>query len=435
MPLVARTARITCIDRLCRPVHRGRGAALAIAALAGLGLGAAAQAQEPIKLGILLTHVGPTAIFARYEDKGARMRIDEVNRAGGIKGRRIEVIGYDTEGKPDRAGTLFRRLAQEDKVSAVIGPDSIYVLLGMSSVPTESKVFSMAAPGNYELVPMKDRQWVASAWTANGYTMVLGLAWLKDKMRVGRVGMLTTADSIGEMIGREASDTARMLGMEMVQVLAQPASDRDLLPSLTRLNGMKPGIEGLVVFGSGPYGTIAMNQTDLAGVNVPILYIGGNIIPELIKDVTPETGKRTFLTVARNVVADTLPASDPYIAAAKKFNADYQAKYKETPTQPSAVGYDMASTVIDAIENVGSDPVKIRDYIYTKQKDFPMAQGIRTNRTPSDAYGIDPRDVVVASIEGGRFVFKGYLKDSYKALGIKDEAITEQMRRFKMLAD
>ena len=58
-----------------------------------------ARAEEPpIKLGLLLTYVGPTAIFARYEDKGARMKIDEVNAAGGINGRKIELTNYDTEG-------------------------------------------------------------------------------------------------------------------------------------------------------------------------------------------------------------------------------------------------------------------------------------------------------------------------------------------------
>jgi len=400
-----------------------------------LGSVAPTQAQESIKVGLLLTYVGPTAIFARYEDKGARMRIDEVNQAGGINGRKIELVNYDTEGKPDRAGTLFRRLAQDDKVAAVIGPDSIYVLLGMSAVPSEVKVFSMAAPGNFELVAPKDRDYIASAWTANGYTMELGLAYLKDKLHVNRVAMLTTADSIGEMVAKETADFAKLAGMDMVQVVAQPASDRDLLPSLTKLTALKPPIEGLVVFGSGPYGTIAVNQSDLAGVQVPIVYIGGNVIPELIKDVTPETGKRTFLVVARSVVADTLPPGDPFHDVVKKFNADYQARYNEPATEPSAVGYDMAQTVVDALQHVGPDPAKIRDYIYNNQKDFLAVQGIRINRTPGSPYGIDPRDVVVASIENGKFVFKGYLKDSFTALGIKDEAIRDEMREFKMLAE
>ena len=105
-----------------------------------------ARAEEPIKVGLLLTYVGPTAIFARYEDKGARLLIDQINESGGIKGRPIELVNYDTEGKPDRAGTLYRRLAEEDNVVAVIGPDSIFVLLGMSDIPTEVKLSPFPLP-------------------------------------------------------------------------------------------------------------------------------------------------------------------------------------------------------------------------------------------------------------------------------------------------
>jgi branched-chain amino acid transport system substrate-binding protein len=64
-----------------------------------------ALAQEPIKVGMLLTYVGPTALFARYEAKGANVLIDQVNKAGGINGRKIQVVNYDTEGKPDRAAS------------------------------------------------------------------------------------------------------------------------------------------------------------------------------------------------------------------------------------------------------------------------------------------------------------------------------------------
>jgi branched-chain amino acid transport system substrate-binding protein len=138
-------------------------AALLCVALIVIGTNRA-TAADPIKIGLLLTYVGPTAVFARYEDKGARLLIEQVNKAGGINGSQIELVNYDTEGKPDRAASLYRRLADEDKVSAVIGPDSIFVLLGMSGIPSETKVLSVAAPGLYELVTPENRNYIVSAW-------------------------------------------------------------------------------------------------------------------------------------------------------------------------------------------------------------------------------------------------------------------------------
>src|ERR1700728_853638 len=85
-------------------------AMLAFAAFA-CGPWSGAFANGPIKIGLLLTYVGPTSIFARYEDKGARLLVEQTNKNGGIGGRQIELVNYDNESKPDRAGTLYCRLA------------------------------------------------------------------------------------------------------------------------------------------------------------------------------------------------------------------------------------------------------------------------------------------------------------------------------------
>ena len=403
-------------------------------AVMALGLGSA-HAQEPIKVGLLLTYQGPTAIFARYEDKGARLAIELANQAGGIHGRPIEIVNYDTEGKPDRAGVLFRRLAEEHKVPVVIGPDSIFVVLGMSAVPTQAKVLAIAGPGGYEFVAPADRSYLVSEWAAGGFANALVLVYFKDKLNVKRIGILTTADIIGQKTADEFVSAAKLVGIEVAKIVSQPASDRDLLPSLRDLANLSPKIDGLAVFGSGPFGTIAVNQTALAGLDVPIAYAGGNIIPELIKDVGPDTGKRFYIATARAAVPDSLPKADPYSPTIQKFVMDYVAKYKEQPALPAAVGYDMAAAAIDALKAVGPDPQKVRDYVASKQKNFVGVQGVSFNRTPQNGYGVDPRDNVVASIQDGKFVFKAYLPESFKNLGVSDAAFLAIMHEHKMLID
>lgn len=398
-----------------------------------LGIGRT-RAAEPIKIGLLLTYVGPTAVFARYEDKGARLLIEQVNKDGGINGRQIELVNYDTEGKPDRAATLYRRLADEDGVSAVIGPDSIFVLLGMSGIPAETKVLSVAAPGLYELVTPENRKYIVSAWAPNTFSGTLVLGYIKDKFKAKRVGMITTSDVIGQTIAKTVTTMASAFGMNVVDVESQPASDRDLLPSLSKLAAVEPKIDALYVFGSGPFANIAMNQSELAGINVPIAYNGGNVIPELIKDLSPETGKRTFLAAARSTVWSTVPAVDKHDPLIDKFIADYTAKYNEPPALPAAVGYDMAMTIVDGLKAVGPDREKLRDYVESKQR-FEGAQGLEFARTPAYGYGTDPSELAVASIENGQFVFRGFLKDSLKNIGFTKEQMTAKMRELKLITE
>jgi branched-chain amino acid transport system substrate-binding protein len=393
-----------------------------------------ARAEEPIKVGLLLTYVGPTAVFARYEDKGARLLIDQINKNGGIKGRPIELVNYDTEGKPDRAGTLYRRLAEEDSVVAVIGPDSIFVLLGMSDIPTEVKVISVSSPGLYELVQPQKRKYVVSAQVATTFAGTLVLGYLKDKFNAKRVGMITTSDVIGQTIAGTVGNMASSFGMELVEVASQPASDRDLLPSLRKLAKVEPKIDALYVFGSGPFANIAMNQSELAGITVPIAYNGGNVIPELIKDLSPDTAKRTFLAVARSTVWSTLPGADRQDPTIARFLSDYRIKFGEEPTLPSAIGYDMALPIVDALQNVGTDREKLTAYIHDGQK-ISGAQGIEFKRTWADGYGSDPAELAVASVADGEFVFRGFLKDSLERIGFSKEDMLRKMRELKLIAE
>src|SRR5262249_34272813 len=149
-------------------------------------------------------------------------------------GRLIELINLDTEGKPDRAGSLYRRLAQQDGVVGVIGPDSVFVTLGMQSIPSEVKVMSVAAPGLYELVKPEFREYIVSAWTAYSFSGSLAMAYHADKFKVKRVGMLTTADAVGQRIAATAKKIGEKIGVDFISE-AQPASDRELLPSLRKL--------------------------------------------------------------------------------------------------------------------------------------------------------------------------------------------------------
>jgi branched-chain amino acid transport system substrate-binding protein len=193
------------------------------------------------------------------------------------------------------------------------------------------------------------------------------MAYHADKFKVKRVGMITTADAVGQRLAATAKKVGEKIGVQVISE-AQPASDRDLLPSLRKLASASPAIEALYVFGSGPFANIAMNQAELAGLNVPILYTGGNVIPSLVSELSPAVAAKVFFTNARGGVgSDTLPDNDAYKKKIQAFQAAYKAKFGDDATLPAAVGYDMAGTIVDAIRTVGTDRTAIAEYIRGKQ--------------------------------------------------------------------
>ena len=82
----------------------------------------AIAAKEPIRMGYLPALTGPSSSTGIGINRGVQLAIDEINAAGGIDGRQIELITRDTQSEPTKAVNGAAELAKGEKVSVVIGP-------------------------------------------------------------------------------------------------------------------------------------------------------------------------------------------------------------------------------------------------------------------------------------------------------------------------
>src|SRR2546423_1072007 len=85
----------------------------------GIGAGFAQTGSGPLKVGLLASLTGPISFIGDPTHRGAKLAIEQANAAGGINGRKIELVAYDTEGNPDKALTFMKKLITDDKVSVV----------------------------------------------------------------------------------------------------------------------------------------------------------------------------------------------------------------------------------------------------------------------------------------------------------------------------
>src|SRR5919199_42737 len=92
-----------------------------LAAGAALAFAAPVQAQQPIKIGSFLAVTGPASFLGDPEAKTLRLYVDRVNKEGGVNGRKLELVVYDSAGDAKQAATFARRLIEEDKVDIIIG--------------------------------------------------------------------------------------------------------------------------------------------------------------------------------------------------------------------------------------------------------------------------------------------------------------------------
>jgi branched-chain amino acid transport system substrate-binding protein len=138
-----------------RNVLRAAAALIALGAFGATG----AQAQAPIKIGSFLAVTGGASFLGDPEAKTLRLYIDQVNKAGGVNGRKLEAVIYDSAGDARQAVTFARRLIEEDKVDIIVGGSTTGETMAVVPLAEEAQIpFVSLAGANVIVEPVK--KWV-----------------------------------------------------------------------------------------------------------------------------------------------------------------------------------------------------------------------------------------------------------------------------------
>ena len=117
-------------------------AASAAAALLGALAGGSALAQDVVKIGQIEAQTGPLATYGWMGNQGAKMAVEEINKAGGFKvgakTYRLELVAHDTRANPQEALIQMKQLLEQDKVKYVFGPFLTNVYNGIEPYMTQN---------------------------------------------------------------------------------------------------------------------------------------------------------------------------------------------------------------------------------------------------------------------------------------------------------
>lgn len=196
------------------------------AASFGLSLlvaGSPAGAQDSIKVGWLSSLTGPLSSAAIAENQGVQLAVDEINAAGGILGRKIELLTRDTAGDPTKAVNFAQQLAFSEKVQFVIGPVNSGEGLGATPILAKAGVPNLVIGAIDELIdPVKyprafrvintNRQWIT---TANDYAL--------KNLKKSKVAVIGDTTGYGTSSAKTATEMLKAAGIEPVySVLIDP---------------------------------------------------------------------------------------------------------------------------------------------------------------------------------------------------------------------
>ena len=339
-----------------------------------------------VRIGVFMSLTGSTANFGISSTNGIKMAADEINAAGGINGKQVELNIQDDRSDAQEAATIVTKFVTQDAVHAILGEVASSRSIAAAPIAQNAKI-PMLTPSstNPEVTRKGDYIFrscfidpVQGAAIAQFAARTLGAK--RAAIMVDRKNDYSTG--LEKFIGQ----TFTKLGGEIVLTQSYQEGDQDFNAQLTSIKGSNPE----VIFVPGYYndvGLIAKQARD-KGMNVPLLGGDGWDAVQLYK-IGGTALNGSFFSNHYSPY-DT----DPQV---QKFVTNYKARYNSLPDALAATAYDAAHIMFDAIKRANSlDGKAIRDAL-AATKDFPGVTGKVTFNENRDAV----KPIVMIEIKDG----------------------------------
>jgi branched-chain amino acid transport system substrate-binding protein len=356
-----------------------------------------ANAAETIKIGSVLSITGPASFLGDPEDKTLKLYADKINAAGGVDGKKIELVVYDDGGDANKARTFATRLLEDDKVVAMVGGSTTGTTMAMIPVFEEAKVPFISLAGAIEIVDPV-RKYVFK--TPHTDKMACEKIFENLKLRgLTKIAMISGTDGFGASMRAQCLKVAENYGIQIVADETYGPRDTDMTAQLTKIKNTA-GVQAVVNpgFGQGP-AIVTRNFAQL-GMSATPLYESHGVASKSFIELAGPAADGVRLPAAALLIGDKLPEGDPQ----KRVVVDYKQTYEASAKQPVSTfgghAYDGLFIMVEAMKRAkSSDSDRLRDEI-EKTKGFVGTGGIVT-MSPTDHLGLDLSAFRMLEIKGG----------------------------------
>jgi len=356
-----------------------------------------AYAKEPYKIGALFAVTGPASFLGEPEKNTAIMLQDQINKAGGINGHSLEIIIEDTKSDETQAVLSAKKLLENDKVLAIIGPsttgESMALVPIMNNASTPLLSCAAGAPITQ---PSKDRPWIFKTPQYDVSAVEAIYGYMK-KHGIGKVGIITISTGFGDAGRKALLEIAPKYGITIVAEEKYGPKDSDMTTQLTKIKAA--GAQAVINWSVGPGQVVVTKNWQALKMGIPLYQSHGWGSKKNI-ELAGKAAEGVIAPLGRLVVWEKLPDNHPQKALLKKYTQDYEAKYKSEPGTFGGHAYDSIMMIVEALKSVGPDKKKMKDYIETNIKKWPGTGGI-FNISPDDHCGLDKDAFEMVVVKNG----------------------------------
>jgi len=363
-----------------------------------------ADPKEPIKLGAFFALSGPAAHIGTPTKLVAEMAVDQINKAGGINGRPVELIIGDTESDPAKAATIAKKFIYADKVAAIIGPTTTAEGMNVKKIVEEAGIPTFMCVGGDPVIMGGKFGAFTSVFKSPQRSSVAVkrlFEYLKAK-KMTKMALLTASDAFGKDGATWLEKMAPEYGITFVAKESFGPKDTDMTAQLTKIKNAKP--QGIICWTIGPAGAIVAKNKAQLGIKLPLFQCHGLPDPKYI-ELAGKASEGDRMPATKLMVVNELPDNDPQKQVIQNFIKLYKDQYhfdKQFPINThSGYAWDAITIVADAMRKAGTDPKALRTAI-EGTRGYVGLSGIY-NLTPEDHNGLGPDSMVIIQVKNGKF--------------------------------
>lgn len=352
----------------------------------------AGNSGDKVRIGVFMSTTGSTANFGISSVNGIKMAADEINAAGGINGKQVELLVQDDRSDASEAATIVTKFVTQDQVHAVIGEVASSRSIAAAPIAQNAKI-PMLTPSSTNPEVTKKGDFIFRSCFIDPYQGA-AIAQFAAKTLGAKTAaiMVDRKNDYSTGLEKVINATFAKFGGKIVATQSYQEGDQDFNAQLTSLKGANPE----VLFVPGYYndvGLIAKQARD-KGIMVPLIGGDGWDSEQLYK-IGGTALNGSYFTNHYSPF-DT----DPRVV---KFVNDYKSRYNSTPDALAATAYDAANIMFDAIKRSKSlSGPDIRDALAATNA-FPGVTGTVTFNQQRDAV----KPIVMIEIkDGGTYAVK-----------------------------
>ncbi len=347
--------------------------------------GGDSDSGDTIKIGALGPLTGEVASYGTATINGVNLAIEEINANGGIDGKQIEIVQYDTKGDKTETINIYNRLRDQDEVVAVIGGVVSGETLAIKDIATSDNMPLITATST-ALEVTEEGSTVFRVCYTDPYQGAAAAKFSIETLGAKSVGILYNTDdaySVGvtDVYAKAFEDA----GLKVTNKLGYPKGEGDFSALLTQVQESNPDI----IFLPDYYDKVGKITTQIRRMGLKQDVVGVDGWDSVEKDYAEQVEGYYFV----NHFAKTDPDE-----VVQNFISGYQKKYKSEPNSFAALGYDTAYVLTEAIKAAGStDSQAILDQLATADH-----KGVTGNIRFDKKGDVSQKDITIIQIKAGK---------------------------------